>query len=118
MSLHDFDILIVDEAQRLQPHQLDKIQCTVNSLQGKCIFSYDPAQTFTNQESFRKIGSIIEQNLATKTYWLTDKIRTNKEIASFIVNLFDLSKTNPIFYARTIFMFPLDERRASLWILH
>ncbi|WP_180954673.1 DNA/RNA helicase domain-containing protein [Bacillus sp. V5-8f] len=91
---HKFDILIVDEAQRLQQYQLDTIEIMVNSLQAKCIFSYDPAQIFTKVEANRNIGYTIEQKLVTKTHRLTDKIRTNKEIASFIVNLFDLSKIN------------------------
>jgi DNA replication protein DnaC len=92
--LHNFDILIIDEAQRLQGTQLEKIDNNVNILKAKCVFSYDPAQCFTHYESYRNIGSTIEQNLATKTHRLTDKIRTNKEIAAFIVNLFDLSKSN------------------------
>ncbi|RHW38171.1 DUF2075 domain-containing protein [Neobacillus notoginsengisoli] len=95
ISTQSFDILIVDEAQRLQKPQLDIIQNTVNSIQAKCIFSYDPDQIFTRQESYTNIGLTIEQNVITKSYRLTDKIRTNKEIASFIVNLFDLSKSNP-----------------------
>ncbi|MGG0186182.1 DNA/RNA helicase domain-containing protein [Bacillus rhizoplanae] len=92
---HSFDILIVDEAQRLKLEQLHKIQSIVNSLQAKCIFSYDPAQCLSNSESNRNIDSVIEQNLSSKIHKLTDKIRTNKEIASFIINLFDLGKTNP-----------------------
>ncbi|MET3196941.1 ATP-binding protein [Bacillus sp. OAE603] len=91
---HYFDILIVDEAQRLQDGQLNKIQNIVNHLKAKCIFSYDPAQCFTYSESFRNIGLSIEHNLAKQIHTLTDKIRTNKEIASFIINLFDLSKIN------------------------
>lgn len=90
-----FDILIVDEAQRLPINQLLDIEHLINSFNAKCIFSYDPEQCLTHAESSRNIGSMIEQRTVSKVYGLTEKIRTNKEIASFIVNLFNLSKTNP-----------------------
>jgi len=90
----DFDLLIVDEAQRLKETQLKKIVESVKSLNVKCIFSYDPEQCLSNEESSRNIGSIIEEKISYKTHKLTKKIRTNKEIASFIKGLFNLNKIN------------------------
>ncbi len=93
--INSFDIIIIDEAQRLKVSQVKSIQNAVNSVQAKCIFSYDPDQCLSKSEFDRNIDSVIEQEIVSKVHKLKDKIRTNKEISSFIMNLFDLGKVNP-----------------------
>ncbi|MFS8541286.1 MAG: DUF2075 domain-containing protein, partial [Tissierellales bacterium] len=83
-----FDLLVVDETQRIYTDQLELIIDYVIKRKAKCIFSYDPEQVLSFVESSRNIAQKIE-NLSHKKYVLSKKIRTNKEIASFIINLFD-----------------------------
>lgn len=89
---HDFanyDLVIIDEAQRIYPGQLDAIIEKSRQAKCCCIFSHDKLQTLSNQEErndvSEKIGSI---NQITQ-YKLSEKIRTNKEIAAFIKMLFN-----------------------------
>jgi DNA replication protein DnaC len=49
-ELSDYEVVIVDEAQRIYPDQLNKIVEKIQSLNGKCIFSYDKSQTLATWE--------------------------------------------------------------------
>lgn len=84
-----YDIIIVDEAQRIHQDQLENIVNTVNSANSHCIFSYDKVQTLASWEENRKIDEQIHSINSINQYKLTTKIRTNKEIANFIKALFD-----------------------------
>ncbi len=88
-DLADYDILIVDEAQRLsreQFHRLKEQMRGANKL--KVLFSYDGLQWLRSQE--RKTGVVQEiERLSAYNGRLTNKIRTNPEIASFIRRLFN-----------------------------
>ncbi len=85
----DYDVIIIDEAQRMYPIQFDKFVNCIKSLQKKCIFSYDAKQYLRENERTYNIKDRIESELLCKPYKLTDKIRTNKEIALFIKKLFN-----------------------------
>lgn len=87
-----FDVLIVDEAQRLRESQLDIIIESIQKYHAKCIFSYDPEQCFTHEETIRNISAVIEEKHSSRIHTLTKKIRTNKEISSFIIGFFNLNK--------------------------
>ncbi|TCW41725.1 AAA domain-containing protein [Laceyella sacchari] len=89
-----YDLIIVDETQRIYTEQLETIIKYVTDNKMKCIFSYDPEQVISFSESKRNTVGKIEQ-LTHKKYKLSEKIRTNKEIASFITNLFNKNKSNP-----------------------
>jgi hypothetical protein len=65
----------------------------VKKISNNCIFSYDAQQTLRKEEINNKIGEKIENELTINPFELTDKIRTNKEVASFIQCLFNKSKT-------------------------
>ncbi|WP_339310898.1 DNA/RNA helicase domain-containing protein [Paenibacillus sp. FSL M7-0896] len=91
---NEFDLIIVDETQRIYSGQLNNIVDYVTTNSINCIFAYDRDQIFTSDEIFRNTAGVIEQ-LNHKKYMLTDKIRTNKEIASFISNLFNKRNVNP-----------------------
>lgn len=88
-------MIIVDETQRIYIHQLEIIIDYVRQNQVKCVFSYDPDQVFTTKTKELLNNSVgkIEQ-LNHKKYKLTQKIRTNKEIAAFITNLFNTNNIN------------------------
>lgn len=89
----NFDLLIVDEAQRIYPAQLGKIINKARELGSKCLFSYDAQQCLRAWEINNNNDRRIEQALTVSPpFELTGKIRTNKEIATFILCLFDKKK--------------------------
>lgn len=94
-NLSLYNMVIIDEAQRIYPEQLKKIVSTIQAANGKCIFSYDKVQTLANWEEQRDIDGHINNINSITAYKLTDKIRTNREIASFIRALFDKKKNLP-----------------------
>ncbi len=86
----DFDLIIIDEAQRMLPYQFDKFTKEIRTSNKKCIFSYDENQYLRDYEKHYHIKERIEKELSCNPYKLTDKIRTNKEIAYFIKQLFNV----------------------------
>ena len=94
-DINDYDLIIIDEAQRLFLSQFDSFTNEIRTLNKKCVFSYDEKQYLSNSERNNKIQEKIEIELSCKPYKLTSKIRTNKEIAYFIKQLFNLNKNIP-----------------------
>lgn len=88
-----YDVVVVDESQRIYIPIIDNIKKWVNKAKKKCIFSFDESQKMSKSENRRDTPTII-RNLCTENYLfrLTNKIRTNKEIALFITCLRDISK--------------------------
>lgn len=86
-----FDIILIDEAQRIFPYQFERYKKIVQDNKLKCIFSFDARQYLKDTEQGYAICDRIEKELLCVPYKLTDKIRTNKEIASFIKNLFNIN---------------------------
>lgn len=84
-----YDVIVIDEAQRIYPKQLDEIVKVITSNNGTCIFSYDKLQTLATWEEKRDIDSKINKITPLSIYRLSEKIRTNKEIANFIKMLFN-----------------------------
>lgn len=93
-NLGNYNLIIIDEIQRIYKTQLDWFLDNIKKTNSKCIFSYDSLQCLSRQEIKIHIPEYIEQKVSPKHFKLTEKIRTNKEIAEFIKNLFDLSKSN------------------------
>lgn len=91
-NINDYDLIIIDEAQRMYPNQFERFTKEIQTLNKKCIFSYDEKQYLSNSESKYNIQEKLETGFLCKPYKLTDKIRTNKEIAYFIKQLFDFNK--------------------------
>jgi hypothetical protein len=94
LASQKFDLIVVDETQRIYSRQLENIITNVTTNKTNCIFSYDREQIFTSEEQFRDTAGVIEQ-LKHKKFTLTEKIRTNKEIAAFISNLFNKRNVSP-----------------------
>lgn len=91
-NLHSFalfDAIIIDEAQRIYQSQLDDIVARATLAKCGCIFSYDKIQTLSSQEEKNDIAGKIDAIASISRYKLSEKIRTNKEIASFIKLLFN-----------------------------
>ena len=96
---HDFenyDLVVIDEAQRIYPTQLDTIIEKVSLAKCCCIFSYDKRQTLANWEEKRDVSATISSINQITEYKLSEKIRSNKEIAAFIKLLFNKKHSLPI----------------------
>lgn len=92
--LKNYKYIFVDESQRIWANQLGYIIDAVNKTDKFGAFFFDMAQYLSKQEFYNNFASTIEKE-CVKIYKLTDKIRTNDELAAFIKNLFDLNKENP-----------------------
>ena len=93
--LNGCSMLFVDEAQRIRRNQLDLIVRTALQKCVPIIFSYDVKQYLRDNEG-RDIGEYLRAefpSIRVSTKKLTTKIRTNKEMASFITNLFHIGKS-------------------------
>lgn len=86
------DFLFVDEAHRIYS---DTYKCIVSSVKQSnitCFWSLDARQTLSKAEKNRDIPTRISKLSTLIEYKLSDKIRTNSELARFITSLFDLNK--------------------------
>ena len=94
-EIRGVDIVIVDEAHRLYTDSYDKIVRWVKRAKTICLFSYDAGQTLSRSERMRATADSIDTLCAHNIHKLTNKIRTNKELALFITCLRDVSKYRP-----------------------
>ena len=88
-DLANYGLVIIDEAQRIYPNQLDDIIKKVSEAKCCCIFSHDKLQTLSTWEEARDVSAKIGSINQIAQYKLSEKIRTNKEIAAFIKMLFN-----------------------------
>lgn len=95
-NLAEYALVIIDEAQRIYAKQFDAIVKQIQSIRGNCLFSYDNAQTLSDKEVSTNIAQKISEIPSIVSYKLSEKIRTNKEIASFIKMLFDKNKNSTL----------------------
>lgn len=87
----NYDVIVVDEAQRIYPGQLNKLLANVESTYKPCIFSYDDGQCLSYDEISWAQSIKIEMLCNPNVHRLTEKIRTNKEIAEFIRRVLQLN---------------------------
>lgn len=86
----EYDIVLVDEAQRLSTEQYSFF----TNIETKIILSVDHLQIFHPSENDRNIEGEIEKNSNFEVVNLGKKVRTDKELADFINKLMDLSARN------------------------
>lgn len=86
----EYDIVLVDEAQRLSIEQYSFF----TNIETKIILSVDHLQIFHPSENDRNIEGEIEKNSNFEVVNLGKKVRTDKELADFINKLMDLSARN------------------------
>lgn len=96
LTWSNFELIIVDEAQRIYENQLDDIIEKTKASKYCCIFSHDKRQTLAGSEAKRDMSAKIASIPSIKEFKLSDKIRTNKEIATFIKLLFNSKWALPI----------------------
>lgn len=90
-NLNKYDLIILDEVQRIYEDQLEDIIDKIKETDTKCIFSFDPQQCLSSGEIKNNIPKYIEDKVSPRSFKLTNKIRTNKEIGSFIKDFLYLS---------------------------
>jgi nucleoside-triphosphatase THEP1 len=95
-DLSKYDAVIIDEAQRIYSSQLEKIVEKIKAIDGFCVFSYDKLQTLASWEVQNDINAKINDIENITKYKLSEKIRTNKEIAIFIKSLFNNKRNFPL----------------------
>ncbi len=96
-DLHNIDfksykLVVIDETQRIKPFQLSYIISQIQEQKSNCIFSYDINQCLSILELKYRTDETIQELVPHKPFNLTEKIRTNSGIASFIRSLFDKTK--------------------------
>lgn len=97
--------ILVDETHRFYSTQFKDLCDQVKNNKKICIFSSDPEQILSKAEKRSDIVSkILELPLLGK-YELSQKIRTNKELASFIISVKNLNRKPQI---------PMDYTNVSL----
>ncbi|NRG46668.1 DUF2075 domain-containing protein, partial [Bacillus sp. CRN 9] len=94
-NFKNYDLIILDETQRIDKSEIDEILVKAKKTNTMYIFSYDFNQCLASWEIKRNIPQHIKEQVSPQHFELQDKIRTNKEIASFIKNLFNLRSRNP-----------------------
>lgn len=81
-----FDVILIDEAQRLSRDQYDVF---INST-ATIIFSVDKEQVLKHNEKSEDIQALLETNPNIENHTLTDRVRSDKSLSTFIKKLFDL----------------------------
>lgn len=90
-SLADYTYILVDESHRIYTEQFDAICDSVYKDDQICIFSSDPEQVLSTSETRNDIVSKIEALNLDGRFTLSEKIRTNRELHSFILCMKDLN---------------------------
>jgi len=88
-NLTNYDTILVDEAQRINARQLNYLISIIRASKKTCIFSYDKLQTLGRGEEFSGVDETIVKACDTCIFKLSEKIRSNKEVANFIKMLFN-----------------------------
>lgn len=83
----NYKYVFVDESQRIYKPQFNKIVSQTQELGLITFFSFDTNQTLSKAEKDANIAYEIEQLKEIKIYKLKNKIRTNRQLASFITRL-------------------------------
>lgn len=92
----DCSCIFVDESQRIWKDQLEIIIKSASKKSIPIIFAFDVKQYLRTGET-RNIDDYLKENhpsIPCIVRGLSTKIRTNKEIASFITNMFEIRKSH------------------------
>lgn len=90
--IDNYPFILVDETHRIYPTHYKTICEKVMRDHKICIFSSDPEQILSSAEKRNGIVQKIYSLPLSGRYELSEKIRTNKELASFIISVRNLKK--------------------------
>lgn len=91
-TVDNYQYILVDESHRFYPTQFDDLCDRVKKNKQICIFSSDPEQVLSSAERRNAIVTKILSLPLLGKYELSEKIRTNKELASFIISVRNLNR--------------------------
>ena len=92
IDLSQYKYILVDETHRMYWPQFEDIVKEIDTSSNAVgIFSYDINQTLSKYEVESNIAERISKLASVQIFELSDKIRTNPEISSFIKRLLDLT---------------------------
>lgn len=96
IDLDGYDFVLVDESQRIRKHQLQALTAKAVDLKIPMIFSFDTKQYLRSGETLDIYSYLLDAypEIPISPKKLTNRIRTNKAMASFVTNLFDIGKSN------------------------
>lgn len=90
-DLQNYGFILVDETHRIYKSQFETICDSVIQNDQICIFSSDPEQVLSTAEKKRDIVGRIRGLSLSGEFVLSEKIRTNKEMNSFITCMKNLN---------------------------
>lgn len=96
LSISDYSLIFVDESQRIRERQLSALVDKAVEVQIPLFFSFDTKQYLRTGETL-DVSDYLSRNYSNvrvSRKRLTNKIRTNKAMASFITNMFDKGKSH------------------------
>lgn len=96
VEVNDYDVIVLDEVQRIWLYQFNEFVEKIKKSTCMCIFSYDELQVLDKVELENDIPSKIESLPQIVNYSLSKKIRTNKEVATFIRGFLNNKKNDPV----------------------
>lgn len=119
IDISQYKYIFIDESHRFYKKQFEFVVSKAEEFNIHIVFSYDSKQILSKNEKNANISSLIEKLPKCKIYKLSKKIRTNKEIASFIQKLFN-QKANTSFeisnYPSVFIAFANNEEEAKVMI--
>ena len=86
-QISGYGFILVDEALRIEPAVFDIIVNAAEIYEQVCIFSTDPSAVLTDPEQQNDIGGRILSLELAGEYELSEKLRVNMEIQTFILKL-------------------------------
>lgn len=96
INISGIDYIFVDESQRIRDNQISALVAKAIELKIPIFFSFDTKQYLRTGETLDIVEYLSANypSVRRSTKKLTNKIRTNKSMASFITNLFDIGKSH------------------------
>lgn len=82
-----YDFILVDEALRIEPSVFDVIANAAEKYEQICIFSTDPTASLTDPERENNIAERMQTVGLAGEYELSERLRVNMEIQTFIMKL-------------------------------
>lgn len=109
-----FRFVFLDESHRIYANQFSDLIDYAKRFDLVCVFSHDSTQILSKRERQADIAQSICSLPQVKEYSLSGKIRTNKELASFILKLIDLKRADSIQnYSSISIAYAKDENEAQ-----
>lgn len=118
-KLSAYRVVLVDESHQMTPGQFTHLRKISQKQELFCIFAIDPGQILSRTEKKANISARISRLPGVEKYRLTDKIRANRELASFELAVMNLNrKREPYGYSCVTLAYAADKQEASRLVRH